>query len=175
MGNLNYTKAGIIHTPICSWKTDSITEVAIYQGNRGSRPEMDFIVKYKEEGKRLRTPSHTHWIVDLLIKSELDKEVLSYYIRDLLIMYDEMKPFETLEERSEYILLNPSIMDIKYSMFNSRGCYSISTLTSFIELFSKCEKQSDGAFMCRGLLVLIEEYCKGIKDYYQVVGYSKRV
>jgi hypothetical protein len=175
MGNLNFKRKGIVYEPLCSWRTDSITEVGIYQGARGSNPELDFIVKYKEEGKRLRTPSHTHWIVDLLIKSELDKEVLSYYIRDLISMYDEMKPFVTLEERSNYILVNPSIMDIKYSMFNERGCYSISTLTSFIELFSKCEKQGEDAFMFRGLLVLIEEYCKGLKDYYQVVGYSKRV
>jgi len=42
-------------------------------------------------------------------------------------------------------------------------------------LFSLCEKQSTGAFMFRGLLALVKEYCEGKKDFYQIVGYSKRV
>jgi hypothetical protein len=73
MKHLFYTKKGITYTPIKYWKTDNITEIAIYQGSRGENPHLDFIVKYKEEGKRLRTPSHTHWIVDLLMKGEKNK------------------------------------------------------------------------------------------------------
>ena len=33
------------------------TIVAMFQGFRGSYPELDFIVKYKEPIKKLRTPS----------------------------------------------------------------------------------------------------------------------
>ena len=29
--------------------------------------------------------------------------------------------------------------------------------------------------MFRNLLVLVKEYCEGKKDFYQIVGYSKRV
>jgi hypothetical protein len=29
--------------------------------------------------------------------------------------------------------------------------------------------------MFRGLLTLVKEYCDGKKDFYQIVGYSKRV
>ena len=47
------------------------TIVAMFQGFRGSYPELDFIVKYKEPTKKLRTPSHTHWIVDLLSESRI--------------------------------------------------------------------------------------------------------
>ena len=42
------------------------TTVAMFQGFRGENPDLDFIVKYKEINKRVRTPSHTHWIVDLV-------------------------------------------------------------------------------------------------------------
>jgi hypothetical protein len=48
-------------------------------------------------------------------------------------------------------------------------------LTAFIELFSICEKQTSGAFMFKGLLEMVKEYCQGKKDFYQIVGYSKRV
>ena len=63
----------------------------------------------------------------------------------------------------------------RYNVLQGHGYYSIGTLTAFIELFSKCEKQATGAFMFRGLLTLIKEYCEGTKDFYQIVGYSKRV
>jgi hypothetical protein len=149
--------------------------VAIYQGERGDNPELDFIVKYKEEGKRLRTPSHTHWIVDLLVKAEYDKELLLSYVNDLIEMYDNTIPFSTLEDRDSYDLRYNNLMDMRYNDLNAHGYYTISTLTSFIELFSICEKQTTGAFMFKGLLTLVKEYCEGKKDFYQIVGYSKRV
>ena len=72
---LTYKKRGEddYYPPLKYYQTDDKTLVAIYQGFRGGNPELDFIVKYKEEGRRLRTPSHTHWIVDLLVKCETQK------------------------------------------------------------------------------------------------------
>jgi hypothetical protein len=72
-------------------------------------------------------------------------------------------------------LRHHEIANEKYNVLNQHGYYSISTLTAFIELFSICEKQTTGAFMFRGLLTLVKEYCEGKKDFYQIVGYSKRV
>ena len=54
MKHLQYNKKGELHVPIKYWKTDDITHVGIYQGSRGERPDLDFILKYKQEGKRLR-------------------------------------------------------------------------------------------------------------------------
>ena len=175
MKHLQFNKNGVNHSPIKHWKVDNVTEVAIYQGERGERPDLDFIVKYKEEGKRLRTPSHTHWIVDLLVKSEVSKENLLSFVNDMIKIYDETVPFKSVEERNNYHLKFPTQMVTKHSTLQGHGYYSIQTLTTFIELFSKCEKQSTGAFMFRGLLSLVKEYCEGQKDFYQIVGYSKRV
>jgi hypothetical protein len=175
MKQLNYTRKGETYSPIKFWSTDDKTTVAIYQGVRGENPDLDFIVKYKEEGKRLRTPSHTHWIVDLLVKAEYNKELLLSYVNNLIEIYDNNGPFSSVEERNEYELRYINIMNLRYSDLNSHGYYTISTLTSFIELFTLCEKQTTGAFMFRGLLTLVKEYCEGKKDFYQIVGYSKRV
>jgi hypothetical protein len=175
MTSLNYNKGGELHVPIKYWKTDDVTHVGIYQGGRGERPDLDFILKYKQEGKRLRTPSHTHWIVDLLVKAESNKELLLSYVNNLIEIYDNNNPFTSVEERSNYELKYTNIMNLRYNDLNAHGYYSISTLTAFIELFSLCEKQSTGAFMFRGLLTLVKEYCEGKKDFYQIVGYSKRV
>ena len=76
----------------------------MFQGFRGSYPELDFIVKYKEPTKKLRTPSHTHWIVDLLVKAEFDKEMVRDFVQKYLDLYDIMEPFESVEERDNYQL-----------------------------------------------------------------------
>jgi len=175
MKQLTYNKKGVLHTPLLYWRTDDKTTVAIYQGERGENPELDFIVKYKEDGKRLRMPSHTHWIVDLLVKAEYDKELLLSYVNNLIELYDNTTPFSSVDERNNYELRFINVMNLRYDDLNNHGYYTIPTLTSFIELFSLCEKQTTGAFMFKGLLTLIKEYCEGKKDFYQIVGYSKRV
>ena len=175
MKELCFNKKGVNYTPLQYWTTDKNTKVAIYQGSRGENPDLDFIVKYKEKGKRLRTPSHTHWIVDLLVKAEYNKNLLSSYVSDLINVYDGTTPFTSVEERDTYELTKMNDMEDKYWLLNGHGYYSVKTLTSLVELFSKCEKQSTGAFMFKTLLELVKDYCDGKKDFYQIVGYSKRV
>lgn len=93
----------------------------------------------------------------------------------MIEIYDDTEPFTSVESRNNYNLKYPQKMVTKHSTLQGHGYYSVETLTAFIELFSLCEKQSTGAFMFRGLLTLIKEYCEGKKDFYQIVGYSKRV
>jgi hypothetical protein len=97
------------------------------------------------------------------------------YVNDLISLYDGTNPFTSVEQREQYELKHVTDANEKYSVLNQYGYYTIGTLTAFIELFSLCEKQSTGAFMFRGLLTLVKEYCENKKDFYQIVGYSKRV
>ena len=163
------------YEPLNYYTMNDDTVIAIYQGFRGENPDLDFILKYKEPGKRLRTPSHTHWIVDLLVKSEYNKTMVGRYIDRMLERYDELPPFATIEERDGYELEQPFLLDVEYDDLNGHGYYKMDTLTSLIELFSINEKQTTGAFMFKTLLELVKDYCDGKKDFYQVVGYSKRV
>ena len=175
---LTYKKRGTedYYPPLNYYTMSDKTLVGVYQGFRGGNPELDFIVKYKEVGKRLRTPSHTHWIVDLLVKCETDKDLVKQYVNDMINMYHNIEPFNSVEERDNYKLqyVNDELLK-KYEKLTNSGYYSIETLTTFIELFSKCEKQTDGAFMFLELLSKVRDYTRGEKDFYQIVGYSKRV
>ena len=175
MKELTFKKKGVVHTPLTYWEIDNKFKIAIYQGERGARPDLDFIVKYKQEGKRLRTPSHTHWIVDLIAKAQYDKGKVKSYVEDMIKLYDECEPFKTEEERKSYKLQCVKKVWIDHIMLEDKGYYPLQVLTAFIELFSKCEKQTPNAFMFRNLLILVKEYCEGKKDFYQIVGYSKRV
>tara|TARA_R110002012_G_scaffold12333_3_gene55011 strand:+ start:926 stop:1456 length:531 start_codon:yes stop_codon:yes gene_type:complete len=151
------------------------TIVAIFQGFRGENPDLDFIVKYKEPDKRLRTPSHTHWIVDLIVKGEVYPGETLSLVKDLIEIYDNVNPFKTTEERDNYELTYSLDLVEKYSSLNNTGSLSIELIGTLVELFSKCEKQTSGAFMFKSMLKLTQDYFEGKKDYYQVIGTSKRV
>lgn len=173
--NFNFKKNGVIHTPIKSWELTDGNYIIIYQGSRGGNPEMDFIVKYKSPNKRLRAPSHTHWIVDLLIKSEYNKPQVLEYVKEWIDIYDKVSPFQTKDERDTYSFIYNEYFNEKYFDLDNLGAFSVEFLSGLIELFIKCEKQTENAFMFRNLLLLIKEYCEDKKDFYQIISYSKRV
>jgi hypothetical protein len=173
--NLNFKKNGVINTPIKFWELIDGNYIIIYQGNRGGNPDLDFIVKYKSPNKRLRAPSHTHWIVDLLIKSEYNKLQVLEYVKEWIEIYEKTNPFQTKEERNEYRFIYNEYFCEKYFDLENLGAFSVEFLSGLIELFIKCEKQTENAFMFKNLLTLIKEYCEDKKDFYQVVSYSKRV
>ena len=175
MKSLIFNKKGITHIPVNFWTLSDGTIVVIYQGSRGARPDLDFVVKYKKEGKRLRAPSHTHWIVDLLIKCQSNSSLVCKYINEWIEKYEELEPFKTVEERDEYQLIYNKEHSGEYGELNSSGDFSVEFLSSLIELFIRCEKQTPGAFMFKNLLSMMTEYCQGKKDFYQVIGQSKRV
>jgi hypothetical protein len=175
MKELCFNKKGVNYTPLQYWTTDKDTKVAIYQGSRGEYPELDFIVKYKETNKRLRTPSHTHWITDLLVKCEYNKVIVGKFVKKVLSLYETTEPFNNTEERNSYELNFYKKHLYEFDVLDNHGYYKMDTLVSFIELFTICEKQTKDAYMFKTLLTLVLEYCEGKKDFYQIVSYSKRV
>ena len=160
---------------LVEYRLSDDTVVAMFQGFRGENPGLDFIVKYKEKDKRLRTPSHTHWIVDLVIKGEINKAGTLELVKELIEIYDSIEPFKTVEERDNYKLMYAHEIARDFSWLNGIGSLSLELIGTLVELFSKCEKQTSGAFMFRSMLTLTKEYLEGKKDYYQIIGTSKRV
>ncbi len=151
--------------------------VGMFQGSRGDRPDLDFIIKHLEPGvkSRIRTPSHTHWIVDLIIKHNINSEVTKKFIRFYRKKYDELLPFKTIKGRNNYKLVTPAKAKKNYGDIEHKGSYSLEYLATIIELFIKCEKRTAGAFMFKGLLEMMVAYTDNKKDYYQIISYSKRV
>ena len=60
------------------------------------------IIKYKTHKSRLRAPSHTHWIVDLIVKTEYNPSVVKDFVTEWLELYELIEPFKTTEERNNY-------------------------------------------------------------------------
>jgi hypothetical protein len=172
---LTFKKGGIIHTPLNFFTMEDGKVVAIYQGSRGQRPELDFIVKYKKNIKtKLRAPSHTHWIVDLITKKNINQNLTLEFIKEWIILYEKIHPFQNQKERNSYVINYKNYFSKKYELLNSSD-FSIEFVSTLLELFCKCEKQTQGAFMFKNLLILFRDYCEGKKDFYQIISYSKRV
>lgn len=172
---LSFNKKGVTHDPIKYWNLSDGNTVAIYQGSRGHNPELDYIIKYKSLKSKLRAPSHTHWIVDLIVKTEHDPKSVKDFIDEWIEIYDRIEPFKTKEERLQHTLIYKDYFVEKYFNLENLGAFSVEFLSTLIELFIKCEKQTPNAFMFKNLLGLIKSYSEGKKDFYQIVSYSKRV
>lgn len=67
----NGTKKAIIEFVF----TDYI--IFVFQGNLS---QFDIVIKYKKDGKRIRTPKHIHWVVDILMKMQGNEEVTKKYL-----------------------------------------------------------------------------------------------
>ncbi len=86
----------------------------------GSKSRFDFRVRYQEPNRRVRTPKHIHWVIDLYIKREHERN-LTNKLLDLLIEITrkvqpskefppqfqffaklDLKPFESLDRFGEY-------------------------------------------------------------------------
>ena len=172
---LSFSKKGVTHNPIKSWELSDGGYISIYQGNRGYNPDLDFVIKYKTVNSRLRAPSHTHWIVDLILKCEHDSDEVGRFVKDWLEIYPLVEPFKTIEERNNYELIYNDYFCQSFYSLDNLGSFKIDFISTLIELFIRCEKQTPNAFMFKTLLQLVKDYCDGKKDFYQVVSYSKRV
>jgi len=176
MGKLNFKKQGVEHRPLKTWELSQGIIVAMYQGERGANPDLDFVVKYLAPYKRLRAISHTHWIVDLIVKSFSNNINVEGFISEWIELYDTIEPFRSVDERNSYepIYVNRFVDSYEIAL-NHYGTYRVDFLSVIIELFTKCEKQTPNAFMFKQLLTLMLDFCQGKKDFYQIISYSKRV
>lgn len=156
-------KAEAIHTYVLS----DGTIIAMFQGKRGSHPDLDFIIRLLREGEdeRPTTPPHVYWIVNLIIKSqrypEKVKEIVEYY----LDFYDKCVPFNSIQERAQYEPLTVEEITSKYADVVVNKTLPIDYIALVIELFCVCEKRNEGAYMFKDLLNKVKAYIDGDLDY----------
>lgn len=154
-----------------TYKTKDGTLVGLFQGGRGPRPDIDFVVKILVPGKdkKMVPPTHTYWIVDLLLKIPQYKsdvrKIVEYYIN----YYERALPFASKEDRGTYMLETVDEICSKFSHIEQDYTLSLDYVAMMIELFCKNEKLMDGAYMFRNLLVTLRDYIDGKKHYTEVL------
>lgn len=143
--------------------------IGIFQGSKGQRKDLDVVIKYSDPSKSkiIRTPKHIHWVIDLFIKKEHNKELTMEFISYLRRMWDRLEPLKDKEEQLNIDKKLSSKEDLaKFEELNNYGEYSVEFIAYVIELFVIEEKTGmEGAFMFKDLFdALLNE-----KDIFYIV------
>jgi hypothetical protein len=155
-------KGGQPLTAFREFVTSDGATIAVFQGSKGNRPELDIVVKYRDrftKGARVRTPKHIHWVIDLLLKREHNRDLTLAFISYLLHAYDHVEPFRCVEEQRRCELKFSQLDALaRFSALDRHGQYSTQFIACVMELLAIEEKTGfDGAFMFRGVLQALED------------------
>lgn len=119
------------------------TIIGVFEGEKGYNHDHDILIKYKECGKRIRTPKHIHWVIDLLIKKEHDRDLAIRFMRYLREMYDKVEAFKGKEDRQKCELKETTREKLKeFKELNKYGEYTVEFIGHLIELMIKMEKNT---------------------------------
>jgi hypothetical protein len=112
-----------------SYTTANGVEIFVLPSSKSAN---DFIVKYREPGKTLRTPKHVHLTVDLLQKrtgnAELTKQLLDHILKNVIPL---LKPATSFPPKIQVFTLEHLA---HFSELNDYGDYSLDFLLITLEL-----------------------------------------
>ncbi|RME59897.1 hypothetical protein D6779_03225 [Candidatus Parcubacteria bacterium] len=115
----------------------------------GKKSAWDFIVRYKEPSKRMRTPKHIHIVVDLFAKRTgnraLTHQLIKHIISDIIL---SVQPVASYPPRLQ--VFSPKTIQA-FQELNAFGEYSVEFLLVVVELLMLQEKTNypDGTLNLR--------------------------
>lgn len=116
------------------YKTEKGVEVLV---SRGSKSKNDFRVHYREPGRRIRTPKHIHWTIDLYIKREHERELTNKLVDSLIDITKQLSPSEKFPPDFQFF----TKMDLEqFKPLDKYGDYTSDFLVATIELIMIQEK-----------------------------------
>lgn len=140
---MRFKRKGVEHTAIKELLLNDGTVIGVFEGSRGANPDQDILIKYQERGKRLRTPKHIHWVIDLLIKKEHNRELTLKFMKYLRGMYNKVECFKSKEDRAKCKLKETTSEKLKpFEELNKYGEYKVDFIGHLIELMIKMEKNT---------------------------------
>ena len=81
-------------------KVDDIYTIYVFKGTLSKN---DIVIKYSKFGRRMRTPKHIHWVIDMLLKEQKNHNDVISFIKCMQETWDEIvglenNDYETLKE-----------------------------------------------------------------------------
>ena len=116
------------------YKTQRGVEIIVEPGEKS---EFDFKVRYREPGKRIRTPKHIHFIIDLYLKKAGNKNLTLEFVKKLLEMLSNLKISKEFPPKfQEFSKQSFS----QFSSLDQYGEYSVDFLAAIFDLIMIQEK-----------------------------------
>jgi hypothetical protein len=116
--------------------TQNGVQIHVEKGTKTQSP-YDFIVKFLEPGKRLRTPTHVHLIVELYVKKAYNSQLTNQLVSYLLQVFQQLQPINYYPPKFQ--VFNPKNA-IPYTPLNGVGEFSVEFLLAVSELIFIQEK-----------------------------------
>ena len=137
---------------------------------QGDLSQFDIVIKYKKDGKRIRTPKHIHWVVDILMKMQGNEELTKKYLLAIQNCWNTCVPLTNNDFATLKALIENGEEDIEITQFfelNVFGEYDVEFLYVLRELLAVQEKTNrSDAYMFGNI---IEELLEADRDIFKII------
>lgn len=141
--------------------------IYVFQGNLS---QFDIVIKYKKDGKRIRTPKHIHWVVDVLMKMQGNEALTKRYLIAIQNCWNTCIPLANNDFPTLKDLIENGEEDIEITQFldlNVFGEYDVEFLYVLMELLAVQEKTNRAdAYMFGNI---IEELLEADRDIFKII------
>lgn len=145
---------------------------------QGELSKFDILIRYNKENKRLRTPKHIHWVVDVLMKLQANKQLTHNFLEHIKLCWNKTIPlsnndYQTLKEsiikEENQINLNEYLELNKYGEFNVEFLFLLMILLAIQEKTNR-----NDAYMFGNILAALLEEKLDIYKIVSTAGFNKR-
>ena len=137
---------------------------------QGDLSQLDIVIKYKKDGKRIRTPKHIHWVVDILMKMQGNEVLTKRYLIAIQNCWNTCVPLSNNDFATLKTLIENGEEDIELTQFfdlNVFGEYDVEFLYVLMELLAVQEKTNRAdAYMFGNI---IEELLEADRDIFKII------
>lgn len=137
---------------------------------QGTLSQFDIVIKYKRDGKRIRTPKHIHWVVDILMKMQGNEILTKQYLLAIQNCWNTCVPLANNDFATLKALIENDEADIEigqYLALNLFGEYDVEFLYVLMELLAVQEKTNRAdAYMFGNI---IEELLDADRDIFKII------
>jgi len=156
---MTFKSKGVKFSPLNVFEINGTFKVGVY---KGSLSKFDILIKYRQKingvWSKIRTPKHTHWAADILIKLHEDKNKTQEFLDFLLKIWANTVPIKTKKQQEDILNIDLLLKDSQemieeYERLSNKGEYSIKFLILLAKLLMIQEKTNkETAFMFENLL-----------------------
>ena len=149
--------------------------IYVFQGNLS---QFDIVIKYRKDSKRIRTPKHIHWVVDILMKMQGNEAITKKYLLAIQNCWNTCVPLKNNDYDTLKALIEDgeNNIDIKqYFILNEFGEYDVEFLYVLMELLAVQEKTNRAdAYMFGSIIKELLEVDRDIFKIVSTAGFGGR-
>lgn len=137
---------------------------------QGALSQFDIVIKYKKDRKRIRTPKHIHWVVDILMKMQGNEALAKQYLEAIQNCWNTCIPLTNNDFYTLKALIEDGEEEIEieqYFELNVFGEYDVEFLYVLMELLAVQEKTNRSDAYMFGKI--IEELLEADRDIFKII------